>query len=80
MNERRKHLTKWLLAELGSADNVKEFSSSLRNLHILDLKDDGDLDAVTAHGLIDTLVMLYKFGTLSKLIEVQTKIKIQKET
>ncbi len=80
MNDgRSEHLAKYLVKELGSRDNVKEFSSSLRILSILDLKDEDDLMAVTEHGLIDTLVVLYKFGTLGKLVEVKSKIKQQKE-
>ncbi len=78
-NKRRKHLTDWLLKELGSADKVREFSSSLRLLNILDLRDDDDLEAVTTNGLIDTLVVLYQFGTISKLVEIKTKVKFQKE-
>ena len=78
MKTRRDHLVKWLVVELGSRDNVKEFSSSLKQLGICDLTVDEDLKAITEHGLIDTMVTLYKFGTMSKLIEVKTKIAMQR--
>lgn len=72
---RRDHLVQYLVKELGSADNVKEFSSNLRDLNILDLRNDDHLAAVTTNGMIDTLVVLYKFGTLSKVLEVKLTIE-----
>ncbi len=71
---RRKALTDYLVKELGKS-NTKEFSSLLRDLNICDLRDDTELEKVTHHGLIDTLVVLYKFGTLSKLYQVKKEIK-----
>ena len=71
---RRKALTQYLIKELGKS-GTKEFSQLLRDLDICDLRIDEQLDRVTQDGLIDTLVVLYKFGTLSKLYHVKKEIK-----
>ncbi len=74
MNDRRKAVVNHLTKELG-IHHVREFSESLRELGICDLKDDTDLKTVTENGLIDTLVVLFKFGTLTKLLEVKKEIQ-----
>lgn len=72
---RRDHLVQYLVKELGSTDNVKEFSSNLRDLSICDLRDDDDLKAVTESGAIDTLKVLYQMGVINKLVDVQKIVK-----
>ncbi len=72
---RQQALVKHLLNELGSKSNVKEFSDSLRYLDICDLQSEEELDRVTGNGYIDTLVVLYQFGTLTKLVQVKKSIK-----
>ena len=74
MNDRRTAVVNHLTKELG-VHHVREFSESLRQLGICDLKDDTDLKKVTENGLIDTLVVLFKFGTLTKLLQVKKEIK-----
>jgi len=74
INKRREALVDYLVKELG-IHNVRDFSESLRELDICDLKDDNDLVKVTSDGLIDTLVVLFKFGTISKLLSVKKEIK-----
>jgi len=74
INDLRTAVVDHLVKELG-VKNVREFSESLRELDICDLKDDSDLKAVTSNGLIDTLVVLYKFGTTTKLLSVKKTIK-----
>jgi len=75
MEARRKHLTKYLLEELGSKDKVIEFSSNLRYLNICDLSKDEDLKKITEGGYVDTLKVIYQFGTLSKLVEIKESLK-----
>ena len=77
-NRRREALVDYLTKELGIS-HVRDFSESLRILGVADLLNDQDLQIVTEHGLIDTLVVLYKFGTLSKLIEVKSAIAEQRK-
>jgi len=74
INKRREALVDYLVKELG-VHHVRDFSETLRQLGVCDLKDDNDLIAVTSNGLIDTLVVLWKFGTLSKLLDVKKEIK-----
>jgi len=74
INKRREALVDYLVKELG-VHHIKDFSDSLRELDICDLKDDDDLVKVTSDGLIDTLIVLYKFGTISKLLQVKKEIK-----
>lgn len=70
----RDALTKYLVDDMG-ANNTKEFSEVLRQLDVCDLRNDADLKAVTGNGLIDTLLVLYKFGTLTKLLDVKKQIR-----
>ncbi len=78
MSKRREALVDYLTKELG-IHHVRDFSESLRILGICDLLDDQDLEIVTSTGLIDTLVVLFKFGTLSKLIETKSAIAEQRK-
>ena len=71
---KREQLVVYLIAQLGKK-NVKEFSTTLRELDICDLTADEDLEKVTTGGLIDTLVVLYKFGTLTKVNDIKKAIK-----
>jgi len=73
-NKRREALIDYLVKELG-VHNVRDFSESLRILGICDLLSDEDLVIVTENGLIDTFVVLYRFGTISKLIEAKYTIQ-----
>ena len=77
INKRREALVDYPVKEIGIA-HVKDFSESLRILGVCDLLDDEELTKVTTHGLIDVLVVLYKFGTINKLIEVRKEIKENK--
>ncbi len=74
IDERRKALIKHLVSELGKS-SVKDFSDSLRLLDVCNLQEEEDIEKVTQDGLIDTLVVLYKFGTLSKLVQIKKEIK-----
>ena len=74
INKRREALIEYLVKELG-IHHVRDFSEALKELDICDLTDDIDLVKVTETGLIDTLVVLFKFGTLTKLIQVKKEIK-----
>jgi len=78
INKRREAVVDYLVKELG-VHHVRDFSEALRLLDICDLKDDTDLVTVTEGGLIDTLLVLYKFGTLTKVIEVKSKIHDQRK-
>lgn len=73
-NKLREALVDYLVKEMG-VHHVRDFSESLRQLDICDLKDDEDLKKVTSEGLIDTLVVLYRFGTLTKLLDVKKQLK-----
>jgi len=73
-DKRREALVSYLVKEMG-VHHVRDFSESLRQLDICDLKDDTDLKKVTEDGLIDTLVVLFRFGTISKLLDVKKQIK-----
>ena len=73
---KREALVKYLVAQLGK-NNVKDFSETLKYLDICNLTLDSDLNKVTTEGYIDTLIVLYKFGTLSKVAEVKKHIKEQ---
>ena len=77
-NKRREALVDYLVKEMG-IHHVRDFSEALRILGICDLKDDQDLEIVTSHGMIDTLVVLFRLGTLSKLIEVKSHIGEQRK-
>ena len=74
INKRREVLVEYLVKELG-IHHVRDFSECLKELDICNLTDDKDLVKVTSEGLIDTLVVLYKFGTLTKLLEVKKEIR-----
>ena len=71
---KRDALVKHLVKTLGK-HNVKEFSETLKSLDICDLTLDHDLEKVTTDGLIDSLVVLYQFGSLSKLLSIKKEIK-----
>ena len=73
-NKRREALVDYLTKELGIS-HVRDFSESMRKLNICDLLDDKDLIRVTETGAIDSLVVSYRMGVVSKLIEVQKIIK-----
>ncbi len=77
-NKRREALVDYLTKELG-IHHVRDFSESLRILGVCDLLDDQDLEIVTSHGMIDTLVVLFRLGTLSKIIEVKSLISEQRK-
>ena len=74
MSDLRSALVNHLTKEMG-IDKVRDFSESLRILDICDLRDDHDLKTVTENGMIDTLIVLYRLGTLTKVIEVKNYIK-----
>ena len=76
ITSKREHLIKHLISELGR-NNVKAFSESLKYLDICDLTLDSDLDKVTTNGYIDTLIVLYNFGTINKIVQVKKSIKEQ---
>jgi len=78
INKRREALVAYLVKEMG-VHHVRDFSEALRILDICDLKDDQDLEIVTSHGMIDTLVVLFRLGTLSKIIEVKSQISEQRK-
>ena len=73
-NKRREALVDYLTKELG-IHHVRDFSESLRKLNICDLLSDEDLVKVTETGAIDSLVVSYRMGVVSKLIEVQKIVK-----
>lgn len=74
INKLREALVDYLTKEIG-IQHIREFSESLRILDICDLKDDDDLKKVTSNGLIDTLVVLFKFGTLTKLVQIKKEME-----
>jgi hypothetical protein len=77
VNQKRDILVKTLLKELGSADDVRQFSSALRELDICDLQDDQQFEKAVEHegAYIFTLITHYQFGLLPKLVELKHKIK-----
>ncbi len=77
-NKRREALVDHLVKEMG-VHHVREFSESLRILDICDLKDDNDLITVTENGMIDALIVLYRLGTLTKVIEIKGYIADQRK-
>ena len=78
INKRREELIKYLTSQLG-INHIRDFSEALKTLEICDLTDDIDLVTVTSTGLIDTLIVLYQFGTLTKVIEVKSAIAEQRK-
>jgi len=77
MQSRRDHLVKFLVKELNGVENVKRFSTLLKELNLCDLTDDDDFNSVTANGgvLLQTLVSWFSLGFLDKLIEIKKLIK-----
>jgi hypothetical protein len=80
LKQKRELTAKALLKELGSAELVKDFSNSLRELGICDLKDDESFCKAIADGgeYLSTLLVMYQFGSIPKIIEIKNKIGEQK--
>jgi hypothetical protein len=77
ITNKRKQVEKVLLRELQTADNVKRFSQTLRELEICDLRDDTEFLNISKDGAPYLLTLLtYSFaGILDKLLEIKKHTK-----
>lgn len=72
---KRKQLTEFLIKELKSKELVKDFSETLRQLGLLDLKKDEDLECLGLDSgvYLLTLLTFYQFGILRKLADIKQR-------
>lgn len=78
MASHQDRLVKFLIKELGGTEQVKAFSSELKELDICDLSMTTTQEYVmSTEGAVYlfTLVTQFQFGLLNKLVEIKTAIK-----
>ena len=75
--EKKKHLQKLLIEELGSKAKVKEFVELLSFLDICNLSDETEFDRITQDegARLLSLIVYYNWGILHKLESIKKHIK-----
>ena len=72
-SDHKKQIVNTLKKELGSPSEVSKFSQSLKDLSLIDLSDDVQLEKAANDGSLITFVTFYGLGLLPKLIDLQYK-------
>jgi len=71
--EHKKQIVKTLIRELGSSAEVSKFSQMLRDLQLVDLKQDAQLEKAANDGSLIIFVTYYSLGLIPKLSELKYK-------
>jgi len=72
-SEHKQQIINTLKKELGSPSEVSKFSQSLKDLSLIDLSDDVQLEKATKDGSLITFVTFYGLGVIPKLCELKYK-------
>jgi len=75
ITQRRKALISYMKSEGLEDEDIKSFSSALRELGLCDLRNDEDLVKVTETGAFNSFFVLYRLGVVPKLLEIKKMIK-----
>ena len=60
-----------LKRELGSVKEVSKFSNSLKELNLIDLSQDAQLEKAVNDGSLMTYLSMYSLGVIPKLLELK---------
>jgi len=69
--EHKKQVIATLKRELGSGKAVSAFSQSLRELNLIDLKDEKQLESAVNDGSLMVFLTHYSLGFIPKLLELK---------
>ncbi len=73
--EHKKQIIATLKRELGTAKEVSKFSNTLKDLQLIDLSKDEQLESAVNDGTLMTFLTYYSLGILPKLVEIKYKAK-----
>ncbi len=73
--DHKKQIISTLKRELGSGSALTDFSQSLRELNLVDLSQDEQLEKAASDGSLMTYLTHYSLGIIPKLIEIKYKEK-----
>jgi len=69
--DHKKQVIATLKRELGSGKELTKFSQSLRDLNLIDLSNEVQLEAATKDGSLMTYLTHYSLGLIPKLLEIK---------
>ena len=69
--EHKTQVINTLKRELGSGQAVSDFSNSLKDLHLIDLSDDKQLESAVNDGSLMVFLTHYSLGLIPKLLEIK---------
>jgi len=69
--EHKKQIVATLKRELGSGKELTKFSQSLRDLNLVDLSQDAQLEKAANDGSLMTFLTYFSLGLIPKLIELK---------
>ena len=69
--EHKKQIVATLKRELGSGKAVSDFSNSLKDLQLIDLSDDEQLNSAVNDGSLMVFLTHYSLGIIPKLLEIK---------
>ena len=71
--EHKKQIIDTLKRELGTGKEVSKFSQSLKDLQLIDLSKDEQLESAVNDGSLMTYLTHYSLGLIPKLLELKYK-------
>ena len=69
--EHKTQIIATLKRELGSGKEVSKFSNSLKELNLIDLSQDAQLEKAVNDGSLMTYLSMYSLGVIPKLLELK---------